>query len=86
MPKIHLFVIPGDGDTFSMLDMELLNILQINYNTIGTKKRRRVQITMRTKGMSSMQEVSSAMQTQVWKRIVIRRTTVEIPAQTQTAA
>ena len=39
MQKIHLFLVPGDGDVLlGMLDIEPLNILQINCNTIGTKK------------------------------------------------
>ena len=43
-------------------------------------KRRRASITTRTKGMPSMQEVRSVMQTQAQKRIAIRNTTVQIPA------
>ena len=36
---MHLFIVPGDGHVLlGMLDIELLNILQINWNTIGTKK------------------------------------------------
>ena len=36
---MHLFVVPWDGDVLlGMEDIELLNILQINCNTIGTKK------------------------------------------------
>ena len=33
------FVVPGDGDAIlGMADIELLNLLQINCNIIGTKK------------------------------------------------
>ena len=36
---MYLFLVPGDGDILlCMLDIELLNILQINCITIGTKK------------------------------------------------
>ena len=86
MQKIYLFVVPGDGDVLvGMPDIELLNMLQINCNTKGTKERRRVQITTRTKGTPSMLKVSSAMQTQAQKRIVMRRIIVQIPAYTQAA-
>ena len=38
MQKMHLFVVPWNGDTLlGMPDIELLNILQLNCNTIGTK-------------------------------------------------
>ena len=47
-----------------MSDIELLNIPQINNNTTGTKKGRRVQITMRTEGTPSFHKVSSVIQTQ----------------------
>ena len=36
---MHLFLVPGDEDALlGMPDIELLNILQINCNTMGTKK------------------------------------------------
>ena len=36
---MHLFVVPEDGDALlGMPDIELLNILQINCNTIDTVK------------------------------------------------
>ena len=38
---MHIFVVPQDGDTLlGMPDIELLNILQINCNIIGTKKKK----------------------------------------------
>ena len=37
--KCIFFVVPGDGNALlGMPDIELLNIMQINCNTIGTKK------------------------------------------------
>ena len=39
MQKYIFFVVPGDGDALlGMPNIEVLNILQINYNTIGTKR------------------------------------------------
>ena len=39
MQKMHFFVVPGNGETLlGMPDIELLNLLNINCNTVGTNK------------------------------------------------
>ena len=55
------FLVPGDRDALcGMPDIELLNILNINCNTIGTEKGGKAQIAMQAGIASSVQEVISA--------------------------
>ena len=82
--KIHIFVVPGDGDMLlSMQDIELLNILQISCNTISTNKEEKGMNYNKIKKNAINAKVSSAVQTQAWKRIVIKRTMMQTPVQTQ---
>ena len=72
------FVVPGDGDMLlGIQDIELLNILQINCKTIGTKIGETGTNYNEDKGMPSIWEVNSTIQIQAQKRIVIRRTMVQ---------
>ena len=64
MQKCIFFVVPGDrGALLDMPGIEPLNILQINCNTIGTKKEEKGVNSRRIKETHSVLEVSSAKQT-----------------------
>ena len=79
-------MVPGNRDALlSILDIELLNILQINCNTIGTGKGEKGTKTAKTKRTQPMWEVNSDVQTLAWKRIVLRKTMMQTPVQTQAA-
>ena len=66
MQKCIFFVVPGDREALlGMPDIELLNILNINCSTIGAEKEEEAQIAMWAKIVSSVQEVSSVVQTRI---------------------
>ena len=76
--KCIFFVVPGYGEVLlGMPDIELLNILHMNCNTVGTEKEEKVQIATWKKIASSVQEVSTIMQTQAQKGVVLRQTVAQ---------
>ena len=66
-----------------MTDIELLNILNINGNRIGTKRKKH-ELQHEKKIVSSMQEVSSDVQTQAQKGVALRQIATQAATQTVT--
>ena len=60
----------------------MLNILNINCNTVGTDKDEKVWVATWEKMVSLVQEVSSAVQTQAQKGVVLTQTETEAATQT----
>ena len=63
-------------------DIELLNILNINCNTIGTEKEGKGANCNMRKIASLVQDVSCAVQTQTQKGVMIRQTAKQAATQT----
>ena len=63
--KCNLFVVPGNGQALlGMPDIEILNILNINCNTIGTMETGRAANSVQTQPSSRVQDLSNTIQTQ----------------------
>ena len=65
-----------------MPNIEMLNIININCNTVGTEKEEKGRNCNLRKIASLMQEVRSAVQTQAQKGVVIRQTATQAATQT----
>ena len=77
----NFFVVPGNGQALlDTTDIEILNILTISCNTVGTEKADKDANTVQTDWLPMVQEVSSTMQMQDQKLVNLKGT-----EQTQTA-
>ena len=77
--KCIFFVVHGNGEALlGMPYIELLNILNINCNTIGTEKEGKGANCI----MRLVKKVSSAVQIQAWKGVVIKQTAMQAATQT----